>query len=321
MPLRDYAAFSFFDEPCVFSGAAFASNLRSLITVCFHSLCQGFLRIHSRGVLLQHPPRILLGCGAPRARIADSHGELRRDRQYSLCNSRCCGPSRHAVRFRNDGQATFATAGAPSTPQGQGAYDLESLLIHELGHWFGLDHSAVIRAVMLPFALPPGQFLGDRPIFTVPDTALADDDRTGIRAQCPDPNDTLNVGALRGRIVPASLFALAVYTAPYAGASVTGIVGAHVIAVDADTGSIVAGTLAGGSCNPADPPTSFDGSFDLCSATATPTCQTPAANTNLNVRILLATQRSTKSSVTKEKRLPNHGSRLASCGVVKVLLR
>jgi hypothetical protein len=35
--------------------------------------------------------------------------------------------------FRNDGQATFATPGALATPQGQGAYDLESLLAHELG--------------------------------------------------------------------------------------------------------------------------------------------------------------------------------------------
>jgi hypothetical protein len=42
--------------------------------------------------------------------------------------------------FRNDNQATYATPAALATPQGQGAYDLESLLAHELGHWFGLDH-------------------------------------------------------------------------------------------------------------------------------------------------------------------------------------
>ncbi|MGA8409277.1 MAG: matrixin family metalloprotease [Candidatus Acidiferrales bacterium] len=224
--------------------------------------------------------------------------------------------------FRNDGQATFATPAALSSPQGQGAYDLESLLIHELGHWMGLDHSAVIRAIMFPFAPPPGQFLGDRPIFTVPDAPLADDDRTGIRAQYPDPNDTLNVGAIRGRIVPANPFALAIFAAPSIGASVTGIVGAHVVAVDADTGSIVAGTLGGWRCDPANPPTRFDSSFDierlpvghnynlyaeplvglalpadfsdalagLCSATVTPTCQTPAANANFNVRVLSSSQ-------------------------------
>ena len=73
----------------------------------------------------------------------------------------------------------------------------------------GLDHSAVIRAIMFPFAPPPGQFLGLRPTGSVPDGPLADDDRTGIRVQYPDPNDTLNVGAIRGRIVPANPFALA----------------------------------------------------------------------------------------------------------------
>lgn len=224
--------------------------------------------------------------------------------------------------FRNDGQATFATPGALATPQGQGAYDLESLLIHELGHWMGLDHSAVIRAIMFPFAPPPGTFLGDRPIFTVPDAPLADDDRTGIRAQYPDPNDTLNVGAIRGRVIPANPFALALFPTPSPGASVTGMVGAHVVAVDADTGTIVAGTLGDWSCDPANPPTRFDGSFDierlplghdynlyaeplvglalpadfsdalagLCSATAAPSCQTPAVNTNFNVRILPSSQ-------------------------------
>ncbi|MGA9732342.1 MAG: hypothetical protein WA274_08240 [Candidatus Acidiferrales bacterium] len=39
--------------------------------------------------------------------------------------------------------------------------------------------------------------------------------------------------------------------------------GAHVVAVDADTGSVIAGTLAGWTCNPANPPTHFDGSFDI----------------------------------------------------------
>jgi hypothetical protein len=220
--------------------------------------------------------------------------------------------------FRNDGQATFATPGALAQPQGQGAYDLESLLIHELGHWMGLDHSAVIRAMMFPFAPPPGQYLGNRPDGTVPDGPLADDDRTGIRAQYPDPNDTLNVGAIRGRIVPANPFALAQFATPSPGSPVSGIMGAHVVAVDADTGSVIAGTLGGWSCDAANPPTQFDGSFDLerlpvghsynlyaeplvglalpgdfgdvftglCSSTVAPTCAVPPVNTNFNVRIL-----------------------------------
>jgi Matrixin len=221
--------------------------------------------------------------------------------------------------FRNDGQATFATPGALATMQGQGAYDLESLLVHELGHWMGLDHSAVIRAIMFPFAPPPGQFLGFRPTVSVPDGPLADDDRTGIRSQYPDPNDTLNLGSIRGRIVPANPFALAQFAAPSPGSPVTGMVGAHVVAVDADTGSVIAGTLGGWSCNALSPPTQFDGSFDLerlpvghsynlyaeplvglalpgdfgnvftglCSGSVEPTCIS-LVNTNFNVRILPA---------------------------------
>ena len=224
--------------------------------------------------------------------------------------------------FRNDGQATFATPAALGTPQGQGAYDLESLLTHELDHWMGLDHSAVIRAIMFPFAPPPGQFLGDRPALAVPDGPLDDDDRTGIRAQYLDPHDTLNVGAVRGRIIPANPFALAIFPAPSLGSSVTGMVGAHVVALDADTGTVIAGTLGGWSCDAANPPTRFDGSFDLerlpvghnyslyaeplvglalpadfsdaladlCAANATPSCETPTVNTNFNVRILPSSQ-------------------------------
>ena len=109
--------------------------------------------------------------------------------------------------FRNDGQAMFATPAALATPAGQGAYDLESVLIHELGHWFGLDHSAVWRAIMFPYAPPPGQFLGDRPTSQAPDGPLADDDRTGVRALYPDPNDSVNVGAVRTRAALKSVCA------------------------------------------------------------------------------------------------------------------
>lgn len=218
--------------------------------------------------------------------------------------------------FRNDGQATFATPAALATPAGQGAYDLESLLTHEIGHWLGLDHSAVWRAMMFPFAPPPGQFLGDRPTAQAPDGPLADDDRTGVRALYPDPNDTVNVGAIRGQVLPANPFALAALPAPSAGASVTGIFGAHVVAVDADTGAVFAATLGGWSCNLSNSSLQFDGSFDierlpvghnymiyaeplvglvgpsdfsdalndLCSS-STPTCTTPAVDTNFNPRV------------------------------------
>jgi hypothetical protein len=165
--------------------------------------------------------------------------------------------------FRNDGQATFATPAGLSTQQGVGAYDLESLLIHELGHWFALDHSGVWRSIMFPYAPPPGQFLGERPTVEVPDGPLADDDRTGVRSLYPDPNDAVDIGSISGKILPANPFALAAVAAPAPGSAVTGIVGAQVVVVDADSGAVIAATLAGWSCDAAHPPLQFDGSYDI----------------------------------------------------------
>jgi len=222
--------------------------------------------------------------------------------------------------FRNDGQATFATPSALATPQGQGAYDLESLLIHELGHWFALDHSGVWRSIMFPFAPPPGQFLGSRPTVAAPDAPLADDDRAGIRSLYPDPNDSVNIGAIRGRIVPANPFALATVPATSPDSYVSRIFGAQVVAVDADSGAVIAAAFSLGSCAASNPPMQFDGSFDierlpighsyliyveplvglatpadfsgalddLCSSSSAGSCTTPAANTNFNPTFLPA---------------------------------
>jgi Matrixin len=222
--------------------------------------------------------------------------------------------------FRNDGQATFATPAALATSRGAGAYDLESLLTHEIGHWLGFDHSAVWRAIMFPFAPPPGEFLGDRPTAQAPDGPLADDDRTGVRLLYPDPNDAVNVGAISGRILPANPFTLATLAAPTPGTFVTGVFGAHVVAVDSDTGAVIAGTLGGWTCNPSTGSLQFDGSFeierlpvghnyliyaeplvglalpadfgdaldDLCSSSAKTVCTTQAVDTNFNPRILPA---------------------------------
>jgi len=219
--------------------------------------------------------------------------------------------------LRPDGQAIFATPGALALPEGQGAYDLESVLTHELGHWVGLDHSAVIRAMMFPFAPPLGTYTGTRPSANSPDAPLADDDRTGLRSVYPDPGDAVNVGTISGTLVPANPFALAVIPPPAAGTNVTGIFGAHVVAMDADSGAVVAGTIGGWSCG-ANGAVQFDGTFsitrlpvghnyaiyaepldgiaqpgafsvaagDLCSGSGNGACQTPAANTNFNGRAM-----------------------------------
>jgi Matrixin len=51
-----------------------------------------------------------------------------------------------------DAQVTFATPAAlPTSPK---AYDLQSVLTHELGHVLGFSHSAVWSAMMFPYAPP-----------------------------------------------------------------------------------------------------------------------------------------------------------------------
>jgi len=155
----------------------------------------------------------------------------------------------------SDSLVTFATPAAlPANPK---SYDLESLLTHELGHAFGFSHSAVWSAMMFPFAPAPGTFTGKRPTAQQPDAPLADDDRTGLRVLYHNPADTQFVGSIQGRILPANPLSL-----PAAPPGVTGIFGAHVVAVDAASGSVVAGTLGGWSCQ-APGPVQFDGSYSI----------------------------------------------------------
>lgn len=278
------------------------SNVDGLNTICFNQSSMGFTDgvLAFTRVITANAPGVSVG-SSPQAAFAGQILDA-------------------DTLFRNDGQATFASPAALATPQGEGAYDLESLLIHELGHWFALDHSAVWRSIMFPYAPPPGQYLGDRPTSQVPDGPLADDDRTGVRSLYPDPNDTVNIGAIRGRVLPANPFALATIPAPAPGAFVTGIFGAHVVAVDVETGGVIAGTLGGWSCNASTASLQFDGTFDLerlpvghnytiyaepltglalpsdfsgalgdlCSTSGANPCVTPAADTNFNPRILPA---------------------------------
>ncbi|MGB2591578.1 MAG: matrixin family metalloprotease [Candidatus Acidiferrum sp.] len=148
---------------------------------------------------------------------------------------------------------TFATPSVlRASPQ---AYDLESLLIHELGHTLGFSHSAVLDAMMYPFAPSPGTFTGTRPAAQQPDAPLGDDDRTGLRVLYPDPTDTVNVGSITGRILPANPLSL-----PASPPGVTGVFGAHVVAMDAASGAVIGATLGGWSCV-APGPAQFDGTY------------------------------------------------------------
>jgi hypothetical protein len=162
------------------------------------------------------------------------------------------------IYFRPSG-FTFATPAA--LPTNTSAYDLESVLTHELGHTFGLSHSSVWRAMMWPYVSAKGSYTGLRPTPQALDAPLADDDRAGLRVLYPDPSDTTNAGSISGKVLPANPLSLAGLPEPSPGRKVTGIFGAQVVAVDAATGAVIAATLAGWSCDPSDLPTKFDGYF------------------------------------------------------------
>src|SRR6267378_2973373 len=94
----------------------------------------------------------------------------------------------------SDSNTAYATPQAlAANPK---AYDLESLLTHELGHFLGFSHSAVWSAIMFPFAPAPGTFSGIRPTTRQPDAPLGDDDRTGLRVLYPDPADAAHQGSI-----------------------------------------------------------------------------------------------------------------------------
>ncbi|MFI5056555.1 MAG: matrixin family metalloprotease [Candidatus Acidiferrales bacterium] len=154
-----------------------------------------------------------------------------------------------------DSRVTFATPAA--LPGAQSAYDLESVLTHELGHSLGFSHSAVWSAMMYPFAPAPGTFTGTRPTTPQPDAPLGEDDRTGLRVLYADPADTVHTGSIQGRILPANPLSL-----PGAPPGVTGIFGAHVVAVNTASGGVIGGFIGGWSCT-APGPAQFDGSYQI----------------------------------------------------------
>jgi hypothetical protein len=159
--------------------------------------------------------------------------------------------------YFSPGNSTVVFATPAALPSSPTAYDFESLMIHELGHTLGFSHSAVLAAMMYPFAPAPGTYSGTRPTTQTPDAPLGDDDRTGLRVLYPNPVDTLNVGSLTGRVVPANPLSL-----PLSPPGVTGIFGAQVVAVDAAGGAVIGATIGGWSCT-APGPAQFDGTYEI----------------------------------------------------------
>ena len=83
---------------------------------------------------------------------------------------------------------TFVTSGTPTGTQS----DLQTIATHEIGHFFGLDHSAVIAAIMFPFA-------------PVTQTQLSYDDVAAISLSYPSASgQTFPAGSISGHVTLSS---------------------------------------------------------------------------------------------------------------------
>jgi Matrixin/IPT/TIG domain len=97
---------------------------------------------------------------------------------------------------------SFSTSGDP------GKYDLQSVLTHEIGHFLGLDHSALVSSVMTPYGR----------VGQLDQRTLTYDDIAGVTQLYPNSSAIASFGSISGTIL----------------AGPTPVFGAHVVALDAN---------------------------------------------------------------------------------------
>jgi hypothetical protein len=123
--------------------------------------------------------------------------------------------------------AAFPWSVAPAGESGK--FDLESIVLHETGHFFGLGHSALgetqlqagggrrviaAEAVMFPIAFSPGNII---------DRSTMADDRAGLSEIYPATGFQAKSGSIVGRVTKNG----------------QGVLGAHIVAFNPATGDLI----------------------------------------------------------------------------------
>src|SRR5689334_8547873 len=97
----------------------------------------------------------------------------------------------HGGKSRFAGQILDAdilfNPGVKFTMDGSGGSDLQTVLTHEIGHFLGLDHSAVVKAMMFPYAPPL-------------ERTLSSDDVAAISTLYPKANPDVETGSISGKV-------------------------------------------------------------------------------------------------------------------------
>jgi hypothetical protein len=139
-----------------------------------------------------------------------------------------CDPTIHAL-LPQAGTAWWVSDASPPSRNAtgqQGPLDLQGLLTHEIGHVLGLDHSGTAETATMTIWTQSGVSVGG---FTL--RTLSTDDAIGVSTLYPTDEFLRGTGTIAGEVLREQ----------------TGspVFGAHVVAIDAATGVIVAGAATG----------------------------------------------------------------------------